>query len=311
MNKLVQIDQDSVLVAHSKTDQGSDLVTYLNNIDDVIRQVRGRACLNGGDISDKKTRDEIKSHAFKVTKSKTYIASKIDALIKKKQAEIEPITATINELKANKKRSNAELSELAKEARQVVTDYEDEQKELEEIEAARIEAEKLAKDVELAHELALFMNVVHDKEKSDELARIAKAQQARDEKIKADAVAQALREAEAKAEAEANKLRLEKAEAEKAAITAETVKNAAIAAAQKMAWAAAEKSRLDEVERQRLAELTAKQEAEQREKDRAHAGNIMGEAKLALIGLGVDECTAKIIVLAIKNGAVPHVSIKF
>ena len=324
MTNLVQIEQ------------GSDLVVFSQNIDDVIRQVRDSVCLNSGDISDKKTRDEIKSHAFKVTKSKTYIAGKIDELIKQKQAEIEPITAIINMLKENKKRSNAELSELAKEARQVVTDYEDRQKELAAIDVARVEAENLAQEVEAAHELALFMDAAHDKEKADEVARIAKEQDARDEKIKAEAVAKALRAAEAKAVAEANKLKFERAEAEKAALQAEADKKAAIEAAKQVkidaqlekernekakieaeflaietAKAAAEKARQDEVERQRIAELSAKKEAEQRAKDRAHASNVMGEAKLALIGLSLDEQVARKVVLAIKAGAIPHVSIKF
>ena len=324
MNQLVQIEQ------------GSDLVVFSQNIDDVIRQVRDSVCLSGGDIADKKTRDEIKSHAFKVTKSKTYIAGKIDELIKQKQAEIEPITAIITMLKANKKRSNTELSELAKEARQVVTDYEDRQKELAAIEAARVEAEKIAQEVALAMELALFMNDAHDKEKAVEAERIAKEQEARDEKMKAEAVAKALRDAEAKAVADANRLKLERAEAEKAALQAEADKKAAIEAAKQAeidaklekernekakvaaeyfagerAKAAAEQARLDEVERQRIAELTAKQEADQRAKNRAHAGNIMREAKMAIIELGVDNGLARKVVLAIKNGAIPHVSIEF
>lgn len=89
---------------------------------------------------------------------------------------------------------------------------------------------------------------------------------------------------------------------------------------------AAEKRRADEAETARKAEAdrvakaeaertaTAKREADEqakREANKAHQGRVMAAAKAAFMGLGVGEATAKTIVLAIKAGEVPAVSIKF
>lgn len=78
---------------------------------------------------------------------------------------------------------------------------------------------------------------------------------------------------------------------------------------------AAEKRRADEAEASQKAEADrlAKEQADRdaREADQKHRGKIMGAAKSAIMTFGVDETTAKAIVLAIKAGEIPNVSIAF
>lgn len=68
----------------------------------------------------------------------------------------------------------------------------------------------------------------------------------------------------------------------------------------------ARKEELKAAEAKRIADEQAK-----REQNKAHQGRVMAAAKTALMGLGVGEATAKTIVLAIKAGEVPNVSISF
>ena len=80
-----------------------------------------------------------------------------------------------------------------------------------------------------------------------------------------------------------------------------------------------ERAKTDEAEAARRAEEQAKAEElaaealkrEQRQADQAHLAKVMGAAKTAIMSCGVDEEAAKKVVLAIKAGLVPAVTIAF
>lgn len=127
-----------------------------------------------------------------------------------------------------------------------------------------------------------------------EAERAAQIQRAAD-KARADA--------ERAAEAERNRIAAEHA----AEIAAERAKAAEIArAAEREAQAKASADAAAEAEAKRAAALEVA-----RVKNRAHRSAIMGEVKTAIMSCGIDEATAKNVVLAIVAGQVPHTVIQF
>lgn len=175
----------------------------------------------------------------------------------------------------------------------------------------------------------------------EELARLRKEQEEREqreyeERLKQEAADKARQEAEAVAKAEADRIEREKEEAlereeeakhraevaerekiaaeERAKIEAEQAEERRIAAEKKAeedAKAAAEAARQAEIRRQLEAEAKEKAEQEAREANNRHVASIRGQAKQALMGLGLTEELAKKVVLAIHNQEVPNVSIKY
>jgi hypothetical protein len=138
--------------------------------------------------------------------------------------------------------------------------------------------------------------------KQEAADRAAKAETARLEAI-ANAANAARLEAEQAAETE--RKRVEAAHA--AEIAAERAKAAQIA--REAEQAAAAKA---EQERRAAAEAAAAADAEAlRVKNRAHRSAIMGEVKAAIMSCGIDEATAKNVVLAIVAGQIPHTAIQF
>lgn len=154
-------------------------------------------------------------------------------------------------------------------------------------ERERIEAEKAAAD-------EAERQRVEAERQAEERAEAAKqAEQARIAKAEQEAAANARREAEAEAERRLDEERKarEAAEAETKRVTEEQARR--------------------EREATQAAEARA---AEQRgrDNDRAHRGQIMGEAKAALMEVAsIEEAVAKTIVLAIVGGNVPHTRITF
>lgn len=132
---------------------------------------------------------------------------------------------------------------------------------------------------------------------AEERARVAA-----EAKAKADQEAAQRREIEARMAQE----RAER-EAEAAKQREEQAKADAAAQAERAAQAAAE------AERKRIeAEEAAKAaEEKRRQEDQEHRGNINREAKADLVALGLDDETAKQILIAIIAGKVRHVSVKY
>lgn len=118
--------------------------------------------------------------------------------------------------------------------------------------------------------------------------------------------------------AELEKLRKESAEREKkdredriAKEAADKATQEAEAKAEVRTEKAAEDARLAEVARVVQETEQLRIAAETRKANKRHVGKIRGEAKHAIMALGIAEKDAKAIVLAIHNNAVPNVSIKY
>lgn len=153
-----------------------------------------------------------------------------------------------------------------------------------------------------------------------ELARLRAEQEARERREAEERAAREKAEREARAAEEA-RLREEqaaKAAAERAAAEERRKADEAAAAERRrheeaLAAERAERQRLErEAEAKAEAERKAAAEEAARQADRDHRGRVMGAAKEAIMAAGgVDEDAARKIVLAIVNGDVPHVAIRF
>lgn len=135
-----------------------------------------------------------------------------------------------------------------------------------------------------------------------------------EETRKAEADAEAARQVQAAADAE-TKRKADIAEAERVATEAATQKAAQEAQA-KIDAANAEAKRLQDAEDARVADAARLQrEQDARDADRAHRGAVMKAAKEAIMkvgtGDGVNEASARLIVLAIVAGEIPNVSLVF
>ncbi len=152
-----------------------------------------------------------------------------------------------------------------------------------------------------------------------ELARLRAEQEAREAaELEAKAKEEAERaEAERKEREAAEATRREEEAADRARQEAqrEAEKKQAEQAAEIARLEAEKKAAAEKVEREakERAEAEAKQKAEdeKRAADREHRGKVMGEAKTAIMAVGVDEETAKKLVLAIVASEIPHVTLRF
>lgn len=332
------------------------------------------------DVSTEKGRKEIKSFAYKITRTKTAI----DDAGKKLNEEAR---ARINAVDAERRVVKEKLDALAKEVRRPLTEWEEaEEKRIEECRAV-IERIKAAAVVTIEDTAATVRargaevwNTAIDADRFGDMlaeatatkemavsslksamARLAQeeADKAELERLRAEAAereerdriereareADERRAAEAKAAeekriaderaAEERRIAAEKAEAERI----ERAKQEAAEAAERAAreeqaqrdrehaeQLAAERRRAEEaeraaqVERDRIAAEEAERQAEvkrladeqaAREADQAHRSAVMKAAKAAIMTCGVDEDTAKKIVLLIRSGEVPNVSLRF
>jgi hypothetical protein len=160
---------------------------------------------------------------------------------------------------------------------------------------AKMFAEKLKQEKDAA-ELAELRKKQAEQEQKDRDDRIAKEAAAK----AIDQAAEAVRQREA-AEAEAKR---QSKLAEERRIEAEA--QAKIAAEQ-----AAENARMQAAADQKAKEAAEQAENEKREANKKHVGKIRKEAKESLMALGIDEAMAKKVVMAIHNGDIKNVSIKY
>ncbi len=181
--------------------------------------------------------------------------------------------------------------------------------ELAKLRAEAAERERMAVE-KAAEEEAERQRVEAARREEERQAAAAKADAERIQRAQ-EAAAQAARDEEARKAREAQEAREREHEA---ALAAERAK-----AAEAERLRQAEADRIAQIEREREATAAAAQaEAERvaaeqarREKNRAHRGSVMGEAKTAIMSCGVDEPIAKAIVLAIVAGTIPHTTIQF
>lgn len=165
---------------------------------------------------------------------------------------------------------------------------------------------------------AMDRAIVAEKE-AEELARLRAENEAREraerEKAEAERIERERKEVERRAEEaradaeaeEARRVEVAAKEAEERAREEERRKHEAELAAER------ERAERAEAEAQAERDRIAAEEAERaaREADKAHRTKVMGEAKAAIMTCGVDEETARKVVLLIKAGEVPHVRMEF
>lgn len=188
--------------------------------------------------------------------------------------------------------------------------YEAEQKELEELRAAKAKKEAEEREEALKKQAAEEARIEAEKAAEAEKQRIA------DEQAKKDAEAKAERE---RVEAEKVAAQKEAEEAEKRAQEAEKAKKdaeekakaEAEAAEKRQKEALEEQKKAQEAEAQRLLEVEAAEKAA-READKEHRKAINNEALDAFIVKGIlNEATAKQVLTAIAKGEIPHISIEY
>lgn len=299
-----------------------DLFTAPDKVQVLLSGIREKAlaeqALLDTDLSKAKNRDAIKSLAYKVTQSKTYID-------KAGKAVVDELKELPKKVDASRKQCRDELDALSEEIRQPVTAWEDAEK-------ARVAAEELVKQIERDHEEALQMNELHDLRKAEEeRKRIEheneiKRQAAEQARIEAEQKAQRDREAvelKAKQEREAAELKARQEveaaakrerQAREAQERAEREKQEAIAKAEreKLAAVEAERRKAEEAERVRLAEIERqKQEELKRQADTAHRAKVNNQAMQDLIAAGIPEDCAKACIVAIAKGSVSSVKINY
>ncbi|WP_407291196.1 cell envelope biogenesis protein TolA [Morganella morganii] len=288
-----------------------DLFTAPDKVQVLLSGIREKAlaeqALLDTDLSKAKNRDAIKSLAYKVTQSKTYID-------KAGKAVVDELKELPKKVDASRKQCRDELDALSEEIRKPVTAWEDAEK-------ARVAAEELARQIERDHEEALQMNELHDLRKAEEeRKRIEheneiKRQAAEQARIEAEEKAQRDREAaELKARQEVEAAAKREREAIEAQERAEREKQEVIAKAEreKLAAVEAERRKAEEAERTRLAEIERqKQEELKRQADTAHRAKVNNQAMQDLIATGIPEDCAKACIIAIAKGAVSSVKINY
>lgn len=298
-----------------------------------------RSCVS--DVTTAKGRKEIVSRAFRVTKAKTYL----DGLGKDLVADMKRQTGLVD---ASRKRMRDYLDELADETRKPVDDYEAEQARLEQERQEAEAAAALAKEIETAHELALFMNEKEDRDRAEAARAKEQARIDNEARIAREAAEKATREAQERAEAEKEtslrrelhaKLAAEQAvkdkeEAEERArqaeqrATREREDAAARAIDAKRAADAREaqaKKEADEREEQARVEATQAAERRQREADQAIADataarerdrehrkkfNVAAMEDL-MTNAGLTPEQARAVVIAIAQKTIAHIEIKY
>ncbi|MDE9552621.1 hypothetical protein [Xenorhabdus bovienii] len=259
------------------------------------------------DLSKAKNRDAIKSLAYKVTQTKTYID-------KAGKEVVDELKALPKKVDTSRKQFRDELDALSDEIRKPVTEWEDAEK-------ARVAAEELARQIERDHDEALQMNELYDLRKAEEERKRIE----HENEIKRQAAEQARIEAEQKARREIEEAARKEAEARQAAERAEREKQEAIERAQreakeaqeraerdKQAAVEAERRKSEEAEKARLAEIEhQKQEEANRQADILHRSAVNNQAMQDLITAGIPEEYAQACVIAIANRSVTNIKITY
>lgn len=270
-------------------EKGTEIKTLTVGINDLVQLVNDKYGSNVFDMNTAKGRKEIVSNAFKVTKSKTFIAKAIDEAISRKEEEIKPVLETIKALKESKKLSNKHLTELSTDLRQSVTEFENE-----------LEAKKLQEEIDGLYDEAVQMNIAFDKEVENKRLIELAIKTEHENKIKAEAAAKA------KLLAEQN-----------AAKAIEDAKKAVVEAEKKAKLA--EVKRLYDIDQAKKAEIAKQKAKEQaildaqakRDADINHKKTINNKVLSELTALGLDDEQAKAVIKAIVVGKVSNVTIKY
>lgn len=340
-NELVVIEKSKAL----------DVFKSSNSVEDIISKIESEVNSFVNDVNTDKGRKEIKSLAYRVAQSKTYL----DGLGKDLVAELKEIPKLID---ANRKTVRDRLDTLRDKVRQPLTEWEAEQERIK-MEAKHAEAlemnteidkenaRHLALKIETDHEIALFMNEKRDRDLAEAKAEAERQQIAHEEEIKRQAAEAARLEAERKAQQEKEAAELKakqeieaaarrEREAKEAQERAEREKLEAIQRAGQAAKDAKEKAERDAKEAQELAEREKQDaieaerkkahEAEQarlaeeerkrkedakRQEDKEHRRVFNQEALKALASNGFDEKLATEFIKLVASNQIPHMTMNY
>lgn len=318
-NELVVIEKSKAL----------DVFKSSNSVEDIISKIESEVNSFVNDVNTDKGRKEIKSLAYRVAQSKTYL----DGLGKDLVAELKEIPKLID---ANRKTVRDRLDALRDKVRQPLTEWEAEQD--------RIKAEKqmlawheealemnaafdkvLAERIESDHEIALLMNEKFDRDLAEAKAEAERQRIAHEEELKKQAAEQARLEAERKAQQEIEAAAQREREAKEAAERTEREKQEAIQRAEqeakeaqeraereKQAAIEAERKKALEAEQARLAEEERKrQEDAKRQEDKEHRRVFNKEALQALVSNGFDEKLATEFIKLVASNQIPHMTMNY
>lgn len=293
-----------------------------NGLDPLLEQIRAEVSSFEPNLETATGRKEIASMAHKVSKSKVVIDNLGKDLVADWKNKAKQVDAA-------RKSARDFLDNLKEEVRKPLTVWEEK-------EEARLEAERLQREIATAHETAISENELFDRQreierKESELAkqeeeRIAKEQAEkqererieREERLKREAAEQAKREAEEAARREREELERKEREAieakeraEREIIAAEErakiEKQQAIEAEQRRA-----KEEAERVERERVEMERIKREAEEKKAaNKKHQRNINLNAVGCFVSEGFDNDLAKKVVTLIAQGKIKHVTINY
>ncbi|EKN3396414.1 hypothetical protein ACIUVW_003963 [Yersinia enterocolitica] len=299
---------------------------YLNHIRELAKEVP--------DVTTKKGRDRIGSLARSVGVSKKAIENpgraylkQLKELVKPAEEELKRFVDACDDISKSilkpRVEWDAEQERLKLEAERIAAEeaYAVMWQEAHEMDARLIveRAEKLAAEIEVAHEMALLMNDALDRAQADKKAEDERLQKEHDDRIAAEAVAKVKRDADLAAEqAERDRVALAvKAEQDKkdAIAKAEREKQEAISAEQRKAQEEADRIKREAQQKEdaRLAEeKRIADEAAARAANEAHrktVGTAVVNGLIEHAGLTREQAIATL--CAIKDSKIPHTNIHY
>ncbi|HGW3308658.1 TPA: cell envelope biogenesis protein TolA [Yersinia enterocolitica] len=325
--------------------------TQPDHIESILQQVEKEVNSFVPDVSTKKGRDAIASLGLKVAKTKTYL----DGLGKDLVTEYKEVPKKID---ASRKTVRDRLDALKEKVLLPKLEFEAEQERIK-LEAERIvaeeaysamwqeahdmdarftveRAEKLAAEVELAHEMALLMNDAFDRDAQEKDKETERLRKAHEEFIAKEAAEKATREAEARARSDLEYAEIQRRDAILARERAEREKREATELAERNRIAAEQKAEREKQEaiaaEKRKAQETAdriQREAKQKEDARLaeekrvadenakraadveHRRTINRQAVADLIANGLPEDCAQKCVAAIAKNLIASVRITY
>ncbi|MEX9893105.1 cell envelope biogenesis protein TolA [Providencia rettgeri] len=329
-NELVVIEKSKAL----------DVFKSSNSVEDIISKIESEVNSFVNDVNTDKGRKEIKSLAYRVAQSKTYL----DGLGKDLVAELKEIPKLID---ANRKTVRDRLDALRDKVRQPLTEWETEQDRIKaeqqmlawHEEALEMNADfdkALAERIESDHEIALLMNEKFDRDLAEAKAEAERQRIAHEEELKKQAAEQARLEAERKAQQEIEAAAQREREAKEAAERAEREKQEAIQRAEQEAKEAKEKAERDtkeakeraerekqaaieaerkkalKAEQARLAEEERKRKEDaKRQEDKEHRRKYNQETLQALVSNGFDEKLATEFIKLVASNQIPHMTMNY
>lgn len=289
-----------------------------DSIDDVLEQIAKEARALVPDVSNDKGRKAIKANVTKVTSSKTYL----EAEGKELAAEYKEIPKLIDK---NRKKVKDFLNDLQAEIRKPLTDWEEEQKRIEEEKALAKEKEERTAAIDADFDFAVLLMDTDFKERAEKAEQDRLAKIAHEKKIAEEAAAKAIADEQARQQAINDQIQREKVEAQQREERAKyELEQAATREANAKKQAAidaenAEKRRLADIEAAKQAEIDNQKAIKQAELDaqaqaaanKAHVASVHSKLKGVYIAAGLtEECAIKAVKLLVK-GKLPTEHVRF